>query len=128
MSFLLESFWILCTYGAKYSGCGLALSSLLVIWGFRRVRRGARMAVPGAASLVLWLGLFLGVESGYYSWKSIPDPPSEAFSDTGGPFFILFLGWLPSLVLLGIGHLLLRHCWRKLKPPVRPPDLPPAKG
>ena len=69
------------------------------------------MALLGTAVLILWIGLILGVETGYSAWQGIPDPPEEAFSDTGGPFFILFMGWFPSLVLLGAIHLLLRRCW-----------------
>ena len=80
------------------------------------------MALLGTAVLILWIGLILGVETGYSAWQGIPDPPEEAFSDTGGPFFILFMGWFPSLVLLGAIHLLLRQCWAALRKAVRPPD------
>jgi len=115
--FLLEAVWVICTYGWPSVTCGLVISSAMIIWGSRRVRRSSRKAVLAAAVVVLWLALIVGVETGYHAWQSIPNPPEEAFSDTGGPFVVLFLGWLPSLVVLGIEHLLLRLCWRSAAPP-----------
>ena len=112
--FLLEAVWVLFTYGWPSLACGLAISSVMVIWGSRRVRRRSRMAVLAATTLVLWIALIVGVEYGYNAWQSIPNPPEEAFSDTGGPFFVLFAGWLPILIMLGIVHLFLRRCWRNL--------------
>lgn len=111
MNLLQETAWILCTYGALYSACGLAISFAMVVWGSLRARRVPRMVTLAAAILVLWITMIVGVESGYYVWQSTPHPPDEAFSDTGGPFFVLLLGWLPSLVVLGIAHLVLRWCW-----------------
>jgi len=110
--FITEALWVVFTYGIKYTICGLAISSLLVLWGSRRMRRGWRIAFLGVATLVLWFAMFVAVESGYRAWQSIPNPPEDAYSDTGGPFFILFLGWLPSMVIIGIEHLLLRLCWK----------------
>ena len=118
MNFLQEAVWVLRTYGALYLACGLGISFVMVFWGSRRVRRVSRMAFLVAAILVLWLAMIVGVESGYHSWQTIPNPPEEAFSDTGGPGITLFLGWLPSLVVLGIAHLSLRLCWRIIAPPV----------
>ena len=71
-------------------------------------------------------GLILGVETGYSVWQSIPEPPPEAFSDTGGPFVVLFMGWFPALVLLGGVHFLLCRYRLKLLCCVvgQPPKLP----
>jgi len=106
--FVLEAFWVVFTYGWVSLACGLAISVALVVWGSRRVQRRSRMAILAAATLILWIALIVGVEYGYNAWQSIPNPPNEAFSDTGGPSFMLFLGWLPSFAFLGTGHLLLR--------------------
>ncbi len=111
--FLLETIWILCSYGAGYSLGSLLIALLLVAWGSGRKRGGVRMALLGTAVLILWIGLILGVETGYSVWQSIPEPPPEAFSDTGGPFVVLFMGWFPALVLLGGVHFLL--CRYRLK-------------
>lgn len=108
MNFLHEAVWVLRTYGAPYLAGGLAISCVMVLWGSRRVRRVSRMAFLVAAILVLWLAMIVGVEVGYHSWQTSPNPPEEAFSDTGGPGITLLLGWLPGLVVLGIAHLLLR--------------------
>ena len=110
--FITEAFWVIFTYGLKYTVCGLAVSSLMVLWGSRCVQRGWRIAFLGVAIIVLWFAMFAAVELGYRAWQCIPNPPEDAYSDTGGPFFILFLGWLPSMVILGIEYLLLRLCWR----------------
>lgn len=106
--FIIEAFWVVFTYGWVSLACGLALSAALVVWGSRRKQMRSRMAVLAAAILLLWIALTVGVEYGYNALQSIPNPPDAAFSDTGGPFFMLFLGWLPSFVLVGIGHLVLR--------------------
>lgn len=106
--FIIEAFWVVFTYGWVSLACGLALSVALVVWGSRRKQIRSRMAVLAAAILLLWIALIVGVEYGYNAWQSIPNPPDAAFSDTGGPFFMLFLGWLPSFVLVWIGHLVLR--------------------
>ena len=110
--FLLEAIWVLFTYGWLSLTCGLAISTVMVIWGSCRVHRRSRMAVLAAAILVLWIALFIGVDSGYRAWQSLPNPPEEAFSDTGGPFSFLFAGWLPSLILLSSLHLVLRRYGR----------------
>ena len=107
--FLLEAIWVLFTYGWPSLACGLAISTVMVLWGSRRVHRRSRMAVLAAAILVLWIALFIGVDSGYRAWQSLPNPPKEAFSDTGGPFSFLFAGWLPSLIILSSLHLALRR-------------------
>ena len=124
--FLREALWVLFTYGWPYVACALAISTVMVVWGSRRVRRGSRKTVLTAAILVLWLALILGVETGYHAWQSTPNPPEEAFSDTGGPFVVLFLGWLPGLVVLELEHLVLRRCWRVSAPPPTPPPAPPS--
>ena len=63
--FLLETIWILCSYGAGYSLGSLLITLLLVAWGSGRKRVGVRMALLGTAVLILWIGLILGVETGY---------------------------------------------------------------
>lgn len=123
-NFLLEAIWVLCTYGIAFTVSGLVISSVLVLWGSRRAKLWARIAFLGGAIILLWIALILGIENGYHAWQSIPNPPKEAFSDAGGPFTILFLGWFPSLVILGIEHLLLTLCWRSFcsKKPTPPPE------
>ena len=49
----------------------------------------------------------VGTETGYRTWQNQPNAPEEAYSDTGGPFTALFLGWAPSLALLGIFYAVL---------------------
>ena len=121
--FLLEAVWLLFTYGWPSLACGLTISSAMVIWGSRRVRRRSRMAVLAAATFVLWIALVVGIEYGYNAWQSIPNPPDEAFSDTGGVFVMLFLGWVPGGTILGIAHLFLRLCWQQPRT-----EIPPSRG
>jgi len=106
--FMLEAFRVILKYGWVSLTCGLAVSIAIVIRGSRRLRQGSRIAALTAATLVLWFALIVGVEYGYHAWQQLPNPPEEAFSDTGGPFFILLVGWLPSYALLWTVHLILR--------------------
>lgn len=109
MSFMNETAWVIVNYGSQYAFCGLLLASGMLVYGARRERRVSRVAFLVAAIFFLWVAIFLSVDSGYRAWQNIPNPPEEAFSDTGGPFVALFLGWLPGLVILSILHLLLRR-------------------
>ena len=113
MAALKEAIIVLFTYGISYLMAGLIISFLIVSRGSRRARRVSRGAFLLAAILILWIAAFLGVDSGYRDWQNSPLPPEEAFSDTGGPFYALFLGWLPAAVLLGPAHVLLRKHTRK---------------
>lgn len=54
-----------------------------------------------AGIISVWLGLFLGSDKGFRVWQSMPDPPDEAFADTG-PLGALILGWLPGLIIVGV--------------------------
>ena len=105
--FLLELVWVLFTFGWKPLLIGLALALALVAWGSRRDRLIFQLAVLAVATLVLWIAIVVGTEVGYVTWQSLPNPPDEAFSDSGGPFVSLFLGWAPSLFFLGIVYAIL---------------------
>lgn len=122
--FLTETAWVQCNYGWQPLACGSAISLVLVAWASRRIRPGVRIAALAAAVLVLWIALFVSAEVGYSAWQGIPDPPDEAFSDTG-PIFMLIMGWFPSVIILGIVHLLLQRCSRHFGSPPSPPPLPP---
>ena len=128
--FLLETIWILCSYGAGYSLGSLLIALLLVAWGSGRKRVGVRMALLGTAVLILWIGLILVAKQARVLWQGIPEPPQEAFSDTGEPFVVLFMGWFPALVLLGGVHFLLCRCRLKLGPSAagHPSGTPPGEG
>ena len=112
---LHEAFWVMGTYGATYASAGLLIALVLVVFGARRKRWLAGVAILLLAVLVLWIALFLSVDSGYRAWQSTSDPPEEAFSDTGGPFFFLFFGWLPSAAFLAPAFLLLSFSFRWAK-------------
>jgi chromate transport protein ChrA len=104
---LEEMLWVMWTYGLQFAVGGLLAALLITIWSSSQANSGLRMGGLVFATLALWFGLFLAVDSGYRSWQGIPNPPEEAFSDTGGPFFMLFLGWLPSAILVGLFLLVL---------------------
>ena len=55
--FLLETVWILFSYGAGYCLPSLLIALLLVAWGSGRKRGGVRMALLGTSVLILWVGL-----------------------------------------------------------------------
>lgn len=81
-------------------------------WG-RGVLRSLGSALAG--TLVLWGGL-VGATGRYFSvWQASPDPPEEAFSDGGSLVFVLYVGWLPALIVVGTSFLLARgvSAWRR---------------
>jgi len=113
--FLVETIWVIYTYGIRILAWGLAISFLILIVGSGCGRRILRLAFLAVAVFALWVAMWVGAEYGYNAWQSIPDPPDEAFSDTG-PIFFLLVGWLPSLVILGTAYLVLRLCWQVFAP------------
>lgn len=58
-----------------------------------------------------WASLVLGTERYYRVWQSIPNPPVEAYADSG-VLFTVVLGWIPGviveLVLFGLCMLVCR--------------------
>ncbi|MFZ4575619.1 MAG: hypothetical protein ACOYN0_14585, partial [Phycisphaerales bacterium] len=62
-------------------------------------------------AVCFWASLVLGSDRYYRIWQSIPNPPEEAYADSGVAG-ALVLGWLPSviveLVLFGVCLLVCR--------------------
>lgn len=99
--FLLETVRVLAVRGWKPLALGLGISLAMAIPGARLRGIGWSVGILLVAILGLWIALFIGVDSGYRAWQSGPNPPDEAFSDTGGPFSMLFFGCVPATLLLG---------------------------
>ena len=110
----------MCAYGVSYLASGMAIALVVVIGASRCVRLRFRLPLLFVAALALWTAMFIAADMGYRAWQSIPDPPEEAYSDTG-PIFFLVAGWLPGAA---IAYLLLLICWWIL--PLRP--IPPHKS
>jgi hypothetical protein len=108
--FLVETVWVMFTYGTRILAGGLAVSLPILLVGSLCPQRILRLALLAVAILVLWGAMWVSAENGYRVWQSGPESSEEAFSDTG-PIFFLLAGWLPSLVLLGGMYLALRGCW-----------------
>lgn len=106
-----EAIWVMGEYSMQTVLIGLGIALVLVVWGTRRVRPGVKTAALIAGVFTLWAALFLAVDAGYRAWQESPNPPDEAFSDAGGPFFFLLLGWLPSGILLGTVFFLTSAIW-----------------
>lgn len=120
---LLEAAWVLVVYGWWSLLIGVAVAVGLVGLGSGLRRRGAREVLLVAAVVTLWIAIFLGVDDGYRTWQQTPDPPDEAFSDTGGPFGAMVAGWVPALAVLWPLHLWLVHV-RRGRGRNTPPPLP----
>jgi 4-hydroxybenzoate polyprenyltransferase len=119
--YLTKTIWVMCSYGAQHLAWGLASSVLIVIYASRRKRLGVIVSLLIVATLTLWIAAFIAADSGYRAWQSSPNPPPEAFADTG-PILFLVAGWIPSS---GFVYLLLDLCRRSLpRPPVLPPSPP----
>ena len=110
-NFLTETIRVMFSYGILYILCGLMISSAMAIGASRFRKRNDRVILGIAATLVLWIAMFLAADSGYRAWQGIPNPPEEAFSDTG-PVLFLIGGWLPSLVFVMLLNLAGRRFMR----------------
>ena len=115
MNVLQETVWVMLTHGTAYLVFGLAISIAMVIGGSRCVMLRFRLPILSGAILALWVAMFISADSGYRAWQQLPNPPEQAFSDTG-PIIILVLGWLPSLVIASLLLLLSRRFF-PLSPP-----------
>ena len=109
-------FWLV--FGLNYGGSRFtALNSLaatgllvsLVSGVLAAINRSwwGRVPIFLVGILGVWFGLFLGSEKYFRVWQTIPNPPDEAFSDSG-PMVFLFAGWVPGVVVMGI---LFPPCW-----------------
>ena len=93
----MDRFTVLNLVLFPYLGAALALG----VWG--GWGRGWPRALAGLLGgvLLIWGGLIAAVGLYFQTWQTAPDPPEEAFSDGGSLFFVLYLGWLPGLLLIG---------------------------
>ena len=119
--FLLETIWVMLTYGLWHLASGMAISSVAVIWASRCIRRRFRLPILVTAVLVLWIAMFIAADSGYQAWQGSPNAPDDAYSDTG-PIFFLLAGWLPSSQIVFLLLLLFQRIFPR--PPGSPPPLP----
>ncbi len=118
--FLTEGFFVLFKYGWIELIFGIFISSVIVVFASRCKKLTLKLFLLGVATVVLWILMFAGVNSGYSDWQSIKNAPEDAFSDTS-PIFFLLVGWLPALCCLcPLLWLLMKlkatnkhHNWRK---------------
>ena len=57
--------------------------------------------------LALWAGLLLGSDLYFRVWQAMPNPPDQAYSDSG-PSLLVIAGWIPGTI--GVSLLFL-PCW-----------------
>ena len=98
--FLTEDMWVLDNFASDLLVIGLLISCVVVAIFSRSQNPFVRYIGLGISTIILWGFLFAGVDYGYREWQGIDNPPDDAFSDTGGPFAFLFLGWMPALCIL----------------------------
>ena len=88
MSPLQESFLL-------WAGSAIFIMAVLVLvatWHFNVL---IQVGIVLVGIIIVWAGLFLGLDIGYREWQRMPDPPDEAFADTA-PLGMLLAGWLPG--------------------------------
>ena len=102
-----------------FSAGALLALILSLVAGWRRGCIVPLICLP-LGVLSFWSGLFLGADIGYRQWQSIPNPPDEAFADTG-PIGALLVGWLPGLIFCGFVFGLTRLVYTLVSP--RPASL-----
>jgi peptidoglycan/LPS O-acetylase OafA/YrhL len=117
-----KTVWVMFRYSEpKFMAWGMAISLLIAFWASRRMRLSAHVALLVAATLPLWIAMFLAADSGYRNWQSSANAPAEAYADTG-PIFFLIAGWLPGWGIVYLLRLLFQRIFPR--PPVSPPPLP----
>ena len=79
----------------------LAAALALGIWGGCGREWSRTLAGLLGGVLLFWGGLLAAVGLYFQTWQAAPDPPEEAFSDGGSLAFVLFVGWLPGILLIG---------------------------
>ena len=56
----------------------------------------ARVILLVGGVLSMWPTLLRGFDRGYRVWQAQPNPPDEAFADSGPTMGAIFLGWIPA--------------------------------
>lgn len=95
-------------------GIGAALGLIAALFAARNRSWFGRVPLLLMGTLCVWAGLFLASEKYFRVWQASPDPPDEAFADTG-PMGALFAGWIPGGLLVGAVFAagLLFFAWRR---------------
>ena len=84
-------FYVCTNFGA---GRFLAGVLLIIASGCRWLSATLLLAT---AICVFWSSLLSGLEIGFRAWQAIPNPPEEAYSDSG-PSIVLVGGWIPGTI------------------------------
>ncbi len=97
-------------YGVTFGSKEAAILSYLGLWGvlglggaayagWNRswIARGLFLPVCAASG---WAAVVVGGGKWFDTWQSMPNPPDEAFHDTG-MFGALLLGWVPATLAVG---------------------------
>jgi hypothetical protein len=113
-------------------GIGAALGVVAALLAARNRSWFGRIPLLLVGTLCVWAGLFFASEKFFRVWQASPDPPDEAFADTG-PLGALLAGWIPGgllvLVVFAAGRLF--FAWRRrvaLRAIVPPSPTPPETG
>lgn len=122
-------------------GIGAALGVVAALLAARNRSWFGRIPLLLVGTLCAWAGLFFASEKYFRVWQSSPDPPDEAFADTG-PIGALLAGWIPGGLLVGVVFALglLFFAWRRRvalrsivldsappNTPTAPPTSPPPR-
>ena len=81
-------------------GIGATLGVIAALSAARNRSWLGRIPLLLMGTLCVWAGLFFASEKYYRVWQASPDPPNEAYADTG-PLGALLGGWVPGGLLVG---------------------------
>ena len=76
-------------------------AATLAAWGAWRRGWALPLVCTLGGVLLFWGGLMAAVGKYFSIWQSSADPPDEAFSDGASLVFVLLVGWVPGVVLIG---------------------------
>ncbi len=95
-------------------GIGVVLGVIAALSAARNRSWLGRIPLLLMGTLCVWAGLFFASEKYFRVWQASPDPPNEAFADTG-PLGALLAGWIPGGLLVGVAFAtgLLFFAWRR---------------
>ena len=86
---------------ALYVLLGIGLTASLLAAGLAAWNRSwwGRLPLLAVGILGTWIGLLVSSDLYFRVWQAMPNPPDEAYADSG-PAGALLFGWMPGIVVM----------------------------
>lgn len=80
-------------------GIGLTASLLAAVLAAWNRSWWGRLPILGVGILGTWIGLLVSSDLYFRVWQAMPNPPDEAYADSG-PAGALLFGWMPGILVM----------------------------